>query len=318
MATGWVYDEVFLKHDTGLRHPESAQRLQAIAAHLKQTGLAARLTPIPARPVEKHEVIRVHFASHWDRLEKVCRDGGGFLDGDTPVSAGSWEAAITAAGGTIAAVDAVMQGTVTNAFACVRPPGHHAEPEMAMGFCLFNNIAIAARHLLDQCGLERVLIVDWDAHHGNGTQYAFYENPQVFYFSIHQFPFYPGEGAATETGRGAGEGFTMNVPIPGGSGDAEFLTGLINGLLPAMESFRPQFVLLSAGFDAHRNDPMTGLAVTDQGFIKAGLIIKSLADRHCGGRWVSVLEGGYNESSLTTGVANLLRIKLGDITEHEG
>jgi len=317
MATGWLYDDVFLTHDTGPQHPESAQRLLAITANLEETGLIRRLTPIPIRPVKKNEVIRVHFASHWDRVEKICREGGGFLDGDTPVSTGSWDAAIAAAGGTIAAVDAVMQEKVTNAFACVRPPGHHAEPEMAMGFCLFNNIAIAARHLLDHYDLQRVLIVDWDAHHGNGTQYSFYEDPRVFYFSIHQFPFYPGEGTAAETGQGAGEGFTMNVPIPGGSGDAEFLAGLREGLFPAMESFRPEFVLLSAGFDAHHDDPMTGLTVTDEGFIKAGLIVKGLADRHCDGKWVSVLEGGYNLEALAVGVENLLRIKLGDITEEE-
>ncbi len=315
MATGWLYDEAFLKHDTGPRHPESARRLQAIAAQLEKTGLIKHLTPIAARPAEKDEVIRVHFPSHWDRVQKVCRDGGGLLDGDTPVSTGSWDAAILAAGGTIAAVDAVLSGEVANAFACVRPPGHHAEPEMSMGFCLFNNVAIAARHLIDKCGLQRVLIADWDAHHGNGTQYAFYKDPQVFYFSIHQFPFYPGEGAATETGQGKGEGFTLNVPIPGGSGDREFLMGFAGGLLPAMESFHPEFVLLSAGFDAHRNDPLTGLGVTDNGFIQAGLLIKSVADRFCGGKWVTVLEGGYDLYALTTGVENLLRIKLGEITE---
>ncbi|MFC1475653.1 histone deacetylase [Candidatus Zixiibacteriota bacterium] len=313
MATGWLYDEAFLNHDTGPGHPESAQRLRAINAHLEKTGLAACLTPLAARPVEKDEVIRVHFPSHWDRIQKVCQEGGGFLDGDTPVSTGSWEAAVLAAGGTIAAVDAVMDGKVANAFACVRPPGHHAEPEMAMGFCLFNNVAIAARHLIAKRGLQRVLIVDWDAHHGNGTQYSFYDDPQVYYFSVHQFPFYPGEGTADETGRDKGKGYTLNVPIPGGSGDREFLMGLAGELLPAMESFRPEFILLSAGFDAHHNDPLTGLGVTDDGFIQAGLMIKRMADRHCGGKWVTVLEGGYDLHALTTGVENLLRIKLGEI-----
>jgi acetoin utilization deacetylase AcuC-like enzyme len=318
MATGWLYDEAFLKHDPGPGHPESARRLEAIVAHLEQTGLAASLTPLAARPATKEEVARVHFPSHWDRIEKVCREGGGFLDGDTPVSPGSWEAAILAAGGTMVAVDAVMDERVQNAFACVRPPGHHAEPEMAMGFCLFNNVAIAARHLIATRGLQRVLIVDWDAHHGNGTQYTFYDDPSVFYFSVHQFPFYPGEGTAEETGRGEGKGYTLNVPIPGGSGDAEFLKAFAGQLLPAMEQFQPEFILLSAGFDAHRNDPLTGLMLTDDGFIQAGLLIKRMADRHCGGRWVTVLEGGYDPQVLITGVANVLRIKLGEIDGTEG
>lgn len=317
MATGWLYDKAFLNHDTGPRHPESAKRLQAITAHLETTGLTKSLTPIAARPVEKDEVVRTHFASHWDRIQQFCREGGGFLDGDTPVSSGSWDAAVLAAGGAIAAVDAVMDGDVANAFACVRPPGHHAEPEMAMGFCLFNNVAIAARHLIDTRGLRRVLIADWDAHHGNGTQYSFYEDPQVFYFSAHQFPFYPGDGTAAEIGRGAGEGYTLNVPLPGGSGDKEFLAGFTDRLLPAMESFRPEFVLLSAGFDAHCDDPLTGLLVTDDGFVQAGLLIKELADHYCDGKWVTVLEGGYNLAVLATGVENLLRIKLGEITKRK-
>jgi len=317
MPTGWLFDEAFLAHDTGPGHPESAHRLEVIRAHLEKTGLIGQLMQLGARPARKDEILSNHTPGHWDRVRSKCQQGGGLMDGDTPVSAGSWDAALLAAGGTIAAVDAVLEGNVNNAFCCVRPPGHHAEAEMAMGFCLFNNVAIAARHLLNTHGLERILIIDWDAHHGNGTQHSFYKDPQVFYFSTHQYPFYPGTGAASEIGRDKGKGFTLNVPLFAGAGDEEFLAGFNNQLVPAMERFQPEFVLLSAGFDAHHNDPLTALLVTDRGFARAGLVIRDLAERFCGGKWVTVLEGGYDLNALASGVENLLRVKMGEITRVE-
>lgn len=318
MPTGWLFDQAFLHHDTGPGHPESTRRVQAIVDRLERVGLLPRLTALAARPATKEEVLANHSIAHWERVLAMCQRGGGHLDGDTPVSSGSWDAALLAAGGTVAAVDAVMDGQVDNAFCCVRPPGHHAEEKIAMGFCLFNNIAIAARHLLGKRGLSRVLIVDWDAHHGNGTQHSFYDDPRMFYFSVHQYPFYPGTGAALEIGVDKGEGFTLNVPLPAGSGDVEFVGAFEHQLVPAMERFRPEFILLSAGFDAHASDPLTWLSVTDEGFVRAGLIIRELADRYCAGRWVSVLEGGYNLEALATGVENLLRIKMRETTADEG
>lgn len=317
MPTGWVFNEAFLNHDTGPGHPESAQRLRAINTHLANTGLVNQLTHLDARPARQEEILTTHTAEHWERVKSQCQQGGGLMDGDTPVSAGSWDAALLAAGGTIVAVDAVNNGEVDNAFCCIRPPGHHAEAEMAMGFCLFNNVAVAAWHLIGVHGLERVLIVDWDAHHGNGTQNSFYDDHRVFYFSTHQYPFYPGTGIPLETGVGEGEGFTLNVPLPVMADDQKFLAGFTDSLEPAMESFRPEFILLSAGFDAHRSDPLTGLMVSDHGFVRAGLVIRDLAHRYCGGKWVTVLEGGYELNALTKGVENLLHIKMGEITRIE-
>ena len=318
MATGWVFDPAYLNHDPGLGHPESPRRLQAVVERVERSGLLARLVRLAVRPATKDEILMNHSAAHYDRVWEMCRRGGGHLDGDTSVSEGSWDAALRAAGGAIAAVDATMNGQVNNAFCCLRPPGHHAEEKIAMGFCLFNNTAIAARHLINKRGLSRVLIVDWDAHHGNGTQHSFYDDPRAFYFSTHLYPFYPGTGAAWETGEGPGEGYTLNVPLSAGSGDNDFVAAFTDHLIPAMERLRPEFVLLSAGFDPHVSDPLTWLGVTDEGFVRAGLIIRELADRYCGGRWVSVLEGGYHLEALATGVENLLRIKLREINSSEG
>ncbi len=315
MATGWIYDERFKLHDTGPGHPESSRRLEVIIRRLQETGLLDRLENVPFDPLSVAGVTTVHRLNMVGRIQTMCEEGGGMLDGDTPVSAESYDAALLAAGGTVAAVEAVMTGAVDNAFACVRPPGHHAEPEVPMGFCLFNNVAIAAKHVLLHHGLQRVLIIDWDAHHGNGTQRTFYQNPHVLYFSVHQYPFYPGSGAASETGEGEAKGTTLNVPLVGGAGDDAFVRAIEYELGRAMESFQPEFILLSAGFDAHHRDPLTGLQVTDEGYIRAGLAIKGMADQYCRGRWVSVLEGGYEAEALATGVENLVKIKLGDIKE---
>jgi acetoin utilization deacetylase AcuC-like enzyme len=198
----------------------------------------------------------------------------------------------------MAAVDAVMDGKVRNVFCAVRPPGHHATRDRAMGFCLFNNVAVAARYVQERHGLRRVLIVDWDAHHGNGTQEAFYGDNEVLYFSTHQFPCYPGSGSAGETGEGAGKGFTVNVPMQAGSGDAEYLRAFREVLVPEADKFRPEFVILSAGFDAHEGDPITDLGVTTTGFAQLTDIVKGIAEKHCGGRLVSVLEGGYDLKNL--------------------
>jgi acetoin utilization deacetylase AcuC-like enzyme len=228
------------------------------------------------------------------------------FDADTPTSSRSFEAALRAAGGTLAAVDAVMAGAADNGFALVRPPGHHAVPERAMGFCLFNNVAVAAAHLRAAHGLERVLVVDWDVHHGNGTQDAFYADSHVLFMSSHQYPFYPGTGSAREVGRGEGEGFTLNVPLPSGCGDAEYLQAYLEVVEPVARQFRPEFVLISAGFDAHARDPLAEMEVSERGFAGLARLVARIARDVCGNRLVAVLEGGYDLAALGESVATVL------------
>ncbi len=305
--TGLVYSDVYLTHVPGPAHPESPERLKAIVRALDESRLREKLIPIEPFPAELNWVARVHDRDLIERIREACEIAPTAIDGDTGVSRESYEAALLAAGGVLKAVDAVVGGQVRNAFCAVRPPGHHATRNRAMGFCLFNNVAIAAKYIRDRHHLSRVLIVDWDAHHGNGTQEAFYSDPDVLYFSTHQFPCYPGSGAASERGEGAGLGSTVNVPMRPGSGDAEYLKAFREILLPAAEKFKPDFVLISAGFDARRGDPITNLDVTTEGFRRMTEMVKGIAEKHSGGRLVSVLEGGYNLENLGESVVAHVR-----------
>ncbi len=293
----------FEEHDPGPHHVERPERLARIREALAERGLAGRCLPVPLEPADDRALLRVHDRDHVRSIEAACAAGVRALDADTGVCRASAEVARLAAGSALALCREVARGRVRAGFAAVRPPGHHAERGRAMGFCLFNNVAVAAAHLRDAEGVERVLIVDWDVHHGNGTQHAFEEDPRVFYFSVHQFPLYPGTGAASERGRGAGEGATLNVPLPPGSGDAAFLGALRDVLVPAAEAFRPEFVLVSAGFDAHAADPLASLEVSTRAFAEATRIVRGIAERHAGGRLVSVLEGGYHLEALAEAVA---------------
>jgi len=313
-ATGLVYHPDCLRHDTGPWHPESAERLRAILTHLDRTGLRAELTAIPARDVEPGWLTAVHRPEHVAQIEAACRMAHGrhiFLDHETPVSEGSWDAIRKATGGTLAAVDKVMAGEVQNAFCLTRPPGHHAEPNRVMGFCLINHVAVAARYVQRRYGLSRVAILDFDVHHGNGTQAAFWSDPTVLYGSVHQYPFYPGTGSASERGGGEGEGLTLNCPLAPGGGDKEFEDALESVLLPAAEAFDPDFVLVSAGFDAHAADPLGSMAVTEVGFARMTRAIRRLADERCHGRLVAVLEGGYDLDALGACVAAHLKALMG-------
>ena len=229
---------------------------------------------------------------------------------DTPISEDSYDAALAAAGGVLAAVDAVMEGRIRNAFCAVRPPGHHSLPNQAMGFCLFNNVAIAARYLQKKHGVAKVLIVDWDVHHGNGTQEVFYDDPTVLYFSVHRYPFYPMTGSKAERGAGDGLGFIINVPLPAGTGDAEYRKAFREILMPKAMDFDPDFVLVSAGFDAHEDDPLGGMEVSSEGFAEMSRLVKQIADRCCEGRLVSVLEGGYDLEGLADSVEAHLRVLM--------
>lgn len=314
--TGIVYSDVFLKHDPGPENPETAERLRAVVRGLRQAGLRDKLVPIKPLPAKISQIERVHNPAHIERVRAACGHAPANLDWDTTVSSDSYDVALLAAGGAIAASDAVMAGRVNNAFCAVRPPGHHATADRAMGFCLFNNAAIAARHCQDAHGITRVLIVDWDAHHGNGTQEIFYTDPSVLYFSTHQFPCYPGSGRAEERGAGAGEGFTINVPMRAGSGDAEYLKAFREILVPAADRFRPEFVLISAGFDAHAGDPLTQLGVSTKGFADMTAVVKKIAEQHAGGKLVSILEGGYDLKNLSDSVVAHVGVLRGDRPQH--
>ena len=306
--TGLVYDPAYLLHDTGSGHPERAGRLTAVVEHLKKAGVMEKLAAIKPRPATVKQVQAVHSKLYVEWVAQACREGETCLDaGDTRVCARSYEAAMLAAGGVLAACDAVMAGEAANAFCAVRPPGHHARRDRAMGFCIFNNIAVAARHLQKTHKIERVLIVDWDVHHGNGTQETFYEDPGVLRFDLHQWPHYPGTGSQSERGAGQAVGKQINVPLPAGADDAAYLKAVEEKLRPAAVEFAPQFVLVSAGFDAHRDDPLGGMRVTTEGFGKLTEAAARIAARCCQGRIVSTLEGGYRFESLCASVEAHLR-----------
>jgi acetoin utilization deacetylase AcuC-like enzyme len=300
---GLVYDPHYLEHDMGMGHPESPSRLRAIMQRLEQSGTLQRVIRIEPRRAEDEWVTQIHQPGYVAALRKhVPTHGRVSLDPDTSMSPGSLNAAYLAAGGALAGVDAIINKQVDHVFCAVRPPGHHAEAGRAMGFCLFNNVAIAARYLQKKHGLKRVLIVDWDVHHGNGTQHSFEDDPSILFFSTHQYPHYPGTGRATERGKGAGEGFTINVPMEAGEGDEEYHTIFLKSLVPAADNFEPEFVIISAGFDAHRDDPLASMGLTEAGYADLTDIVAGIAKRHAQGRILSSLEGGYNLTALAASV----------------
>jgi acetoin utilization deacetylase AcuC-like enzyme len=301
--TGFVYHESYTRHDTGKTHPERPERLKAIIKRLEERDLLSKLTLIEPSTAPLEWIAAVHAPEYIEEVRQSCKVGGGYLHSpDTTISPHSYEVARLAVGGVLKAIDAVMAGEVKNAFCAVRPPGHHALKDRAMGFCLFNNVAIGARYIQKRYGLSKVLIVDWDVHHGNGTQTAFYDDPTVLYFSVHQYPFYPGTGSEEERGTGKGFGYNINAPLPVGCGDEEYRKVFEEILKPKAIEFDPDFVLISAGFDAHKDDPLGGMKVTSKGFAKLTEIVREIAERCCEGRVVSVLEGGYNLDGLAESV----------------
>ena len=304
MVTGFLTDPLFLEHDPGRAHPESAERVRRTLDHLGKLPWFGRLKTLKARPAAIEDILRIHAREYVERAREACREGAPILDTpDVGISSRSFDAAMLAAGAALELGDRVVAGDVSNAFALLRPPGHHAENGFAMGFCLFNNVAILARHLQKRHGLDKILILDWDAHHGNGTQHAFEEDPSVFYMSLHQYPFYPGTGSVWETGRGRGEGYTLNCPMRAGSSDADYEKAFIEKILPRAEMFRPDAVLISAGFDAHADDPLAGLGLSSSFFGWMTERAMEIAGRHAHGRIVSLLEGGYNLTALPESIA---------------
>jgi len=301
--TGLVYHPAYLEHDMGMGHPESPDRLRAIMQQLEQSGTLAQVARIEPRKAEDEWITQIHSSSYVASLNRHAPTSGRVsLDPDTSMSPGSLAAAYLAAGGALAAVDAIMARQVDHVFCAVRPPGHHAEAGRAMGFCLFNNVAIAARYVQRKYGVTRVLIVDWDVHHGNGTQHSFEEDPSVLFFSTHQYPHYPGTGRASERGTGAGEGLTINVPMEAGEGDDEYRTVFHKALVPVADEFKPEFVIISAGFDAHKDDPLASMGLTEQGYKELTGIVAGIAVRYAQGRILSSLEGGYNLTALAASV----------------
>jgi acetoin utilization deacetylase AcuC-like enzyme len=291
-----LYDRAMMGHDTGVGHPERPARLEAIEAILSSRPIGNTVLEGPSlAPLDA--IARVHGEEHVRRIHAL-RDDVAELDPDTRVSPGSVRAALLAAGAAIDGVDAVCTGEATGAFALVRPPGHHAERARAMGFCLFNNVAIAAAHARAAHGCKRVLVVDWDVHHGNGTQAIFYDDPSVLFFSTHQYPFYPGTGSVNEVGRGPGEGYTVNVPLSPDATDGDLLFAFTELLHPIADAYRPDLVLVSAGFDGHRHDPLGNFALTEDGFADLCGVMQSIARVHADGRLMLMLEGGYELDSL--------------------
>lgn len=312
--TGFLYDERYLLHDTGPGHPESPDRLKAIYQGIKDAGLLSKLTIIQASRADLKWVETVHAKNYIERFEAACRSGNSMFDyPDNQICAETFETALLAVGGILNAASRVMMGKLDNVFCAVRPPGHHAEYDQAMGFCYFNNVAIAARYLQIEWGIQRVGIVDFDVHHGNGTQHIFEEDPDVFYYSIHQHPTFafPGTGRAFEAGSGEGTGSTRNYPVLPGHGDKEYLGLIQRDLIPVIEAFSPEVIIVSAGFDAHVDDDMSDINLSTQGYTRIMERIVALAELYSNGRVISVLEGGYCLKRLPELAANHVKVLLG-------
>ena len=304
--TGYIYHPLYLKHDTE-PHPENPGRLEAISAILEANDMHAGLLGLEPRSAETSEIAANHEPGYVEKLKEYCETGIQSLDADTVISRDSYSAALLSAGAGLTAVDAIMNRECRNAFCAVRPPGHHAEHARGMGFCLFNNVAVVARYAIDKWDMNRVFIFDWDVHHGNGTQNSFYKNSNVFYSSVHQYPFYPGTGGGDETGSSDGLGATLNFPLGPFNGDATYIDIVTNKLIPEIQKFSPDLILISAGFDAHEDDPLAQMNVSSECYGEMTRLLTQAADEVCEGRIVSMLEGGYNHSALAESVLSHIR-----------
>lgn len=313
MPVGFAYDPAFLTHQSRFPHPECPERLLAITRDLEQSGLMSRLVSSPQRQAVDDDVLRCHTRAHLDRIRDTTRHDVTMLDADTYTNSQSYEAGLRAAGCVLQAIDDTVAGRVRHAFCAARPPGHHAETDRAMGFCLFNNVAIGARYAQSRHGIRKVCIVDWDVHHGNGTQQIFYDDPSVMYISLHQFPLYPGSGAADERGSGKGIGTTLNFPMPAGAGDNDYLHVWDRELLPALRSFDPDMIMVSAGFDAHVFDPLAGMNLTEDGFGQMTRRLLEVCSTQCKYGLISVLEGGYHLDALAASVRAHIQVLADDV-----
>ena len=307
--TAFIYDPLFLNHNTGSRHPERSERLVSAHDLISAQSWFDALTHLKPKPADLSALKMIHDPGYIARVEQACGAGERRIDSpDVTISTDSYQVALNATGSVLELVDQLMAGNIDNGFAMVRPPGHHAETAEAMGFCLFNSIAVAARYLQSKYGLERILILDWDVHHGNGTQHTFEQDPTVFYMSLHQYPHYPGTGALSETGMGKGEGTTLNCPMSPGLGDEHYRSAFEEIIIPKARAFSPDAILLSAGFDAHRADPLSEINLQNESYAWMTQKMMDLADECCHGRLLSVLEGGYDFTALAESVTEHVRV----------
>lgn len=322
MATGVVYSEDFKKHLTGQGHPESPERMDAVARALAAPSLSSKLRALTPRPAEKEQILLVHWEHLYDEVLATANRDRTYLDSDTVASPETATTAHLAAGAVLTAVEAVMEGKLKNAFAFGRPPGHHAKPDKAMGFCVFNNVAIGAKYALQRYQLQRIMVIDFDVHHGNGTQKAFYTSPEVLFVSLHQSPHYPGTGSLGEVGKDEGEGYTLNAPLAAGLTDRDYVRIVRDVVVPVGMSFNPELILVSAGFDAHRDDPLGGMALSHEGYGAMTGEILRLARATCEGKAVFALEGGYQLSALERSIVSVLEVMSGgsppDIPDVDG
>ncbi|MBA7653893.1 Histone deacetylase-like amidohydrolase [subsurface metagenome] len=305
MKTGIVKDWRYMEHDMGAFHVENPKRIEAIY-RMVEKDISFPYTEIEPRPAKEKEIQMVHASSYVNAIKETSGKGRMQLDPDTATSARSYEVALLAAGGLLKAIDLVMSGKIQNGFAIVRPPGHHAEASRAMGFCLFNNVAVGAEYLVNKHGIKRILVIDWDLHHGNGTQHSFYNRSDVLYFSTHQFPYYPGTGYWDEIGQDKGKGFTVNVPLSGGKTDEDYLFIFRKILAPIASDFKPEFILVSAGFDIYKADPLGGMQISEDGFGALTAELMSVAHKFSKDRILFTLEGGYDLQGLSEGVKQVL------------
>ena len=299
--TGYASDPFYLRHETE-PHPENPGRLTAIQNRLESSEFYNNLIPIQPRKATAEEIGMVHDSGYVASVKQSCADEVRNLDADTVISSNSYDAALLSAGAGMKAIDQLIDGNIHNAFCAVRPPGHHAEQDHAMGFCLFNNVGIAARYAQKTKGLNKIFIFDWDVHHGNGSQHSFYSDPSIYYSSTHQYPFYPGTGAKEETGTGDGLGTTLNLPMDAYSDDDDYLSAVENKLIPEIQHFKPDLIIISAGFDAHQNDPLAQIQLTTDCFGKMTELLMGIARDVCDGRLLSMLEGGYDYDALSDSV----------------
>jgi len=299
--TGYASDPFYLRHETE-PHPENPGRLTAIQNRLESSEFYNNLIPIQPRKATAEEIGMVHDSGYVASVKQSCADEVRNLDADTVISSNSYDAALLSAGAGMKAIDQLIDGNIHNAFCAVRPPGHHAEQDHAMGFCLFNNVGIAARYAQKTKGLNKIFIFDWDVHHGNGSQHSFYSDPSIYYSSTHQYPFYPGTGAKEETGTGDGLGTTLNLPMDAYSDDDDYLSAVENKLIPEIQHYKPDLIIISAGFDAHQNDPLAQIQLTTECFGKMTELLMGIARDVCDGRLLSMLEGGYDYDALSDSV----------------
>lgn len=312
MKTAFHYDPAYLDHNPGQGHPERRERLVAAMGLLEKQSWFGGLQRVSAQPADRRWIEAVHASAYISEAAEACRNRAPFLHSpDVGICAESYDIALLAAGGAIALADEVISGAASNGFGLIRPPGHHAEQSQALGFCLFNNAAVLARYLQKQHGLDKILILDWDVHHGNGTQHTFEEDPSVLYVSLHQYPYYPGTGAVSESGAGRGKGATLNCPMPAGANDDDYQAAFSEYVLPKIDTFKPEAIIISAGFDAHRDDPLAQVELSTDCYRWMSERLMEKADQHAGGRLISILEGGYDLNALSLCVVEHLKVLSG-------